>query len=277
KREVGADAFLKANPTWDGRGVVIAVWDTGVDPAAAGLAVTTTGERKIVDILDASGSGDVVTTTQRKPDADGQLLGLSGRKLTLPEGIKNPAGDYRLGLKPASELFYTEVLKRLNDRRAQARAAVLSRTQAERAALPEAAALKAIRAKAPADRTRAERDVAARAAALDALEDPKAMIDPGALYDCVLWQDGTDWRVVIDTDEDGDLRDEKVLRPFAGLRRRRSAVGRHGGRRARHARRFDRGGALAQGPGPRRHRARCTDSLDQDRRYPCGRELLQHQ
>lgn len=214
KREVGADAFLKANPTWDGRGVVIAVWDTGVDPAAAGLAITTMGERKIVDILDASGSGDVVTTTKRKPDADGQLLGLSGRKLTLPEGVKNPAGDYRLGLKPASELFYTEVLKRLNDRRAQARAAVLSRTQAERAALPEAAALKAIRVKAPIDRTRAERDVAARAAALDALEDPKAMIDPGALYDCVLWQDGTDWRVVIDTDEDGDLRDEKVLRPF---------------------------------------------------------------
>ena len=104
KREVGADAFLKANPTWDGRGVVIAVWDTGVDPAAAGLAVTTTGERKIVDILDASGSGDVVTTTKRKPDADGQLLGLSGRKLTLPEGIKNPAGDYRLGgLCPGTE------------------------------------------------------------------------------------------------------------------------------------------------------------------------------
>ena len=214
KREVGADVFLKQHPTWDGRGVVIAVWDTGVDPAAAGLAVTTTGERKIVDLLDASGSGDVVTTTKRKLDAGGKLVGLSGRKLTLPEGVKNPTGEYRLGLKPASELFYTEVLKRLNDRRANERAAVLSRSQAERAASPEAAALKAIRAKAPGDRMRAERDVAARAAALDALEDPKATIDPGALYDCVVWQDGTDWRVVIDTDEDGDLRDEKVLRPF---------------------------------------------------------------
>ncbi len=214
KREVGADAFLKEHPTWDGRGVVIAVWDTGVDPAAAGLAVTTTGERKIVDILDASGSGDVVTTTKRKPEAGGQLLGLSGRKLTLPDGVKNPSGEYRLGLKPASELFYTEVLKRVTDLRAAARTAAASLRQAERAASPEAAALKTILAKAPGDRTRAERDQAARAAALDALEEGKAAVDSGALYDCVLWQDGTDWRVAIDTDEDGDLRDEKALRPF---------------------------------------------------------------
>jgi len=214
KREVGADTFLKEHPTWDGRGVVIAVWDTGVDPAAAGLSVTTTGERKIVDIIDASGSGDVVTTTKRKPEAGGQLLGLTGRKLTLPDGVKNPSGEYRLGLKPASELFYGEVLKRLNDHRAAGRAAAVTLRQAQRAAAPEAAALKAIRAKAPADRTRVERDLAARAAALDGLEDGKSTADSGALYDCVLWQDGTDWRVVIDTDEDGDLRNEKALRPF---------------------------------------------------------------
>lgn len=214
KREVGADVFLQEHPTWDGRGVVIAVWDTGVDPAGAGLAVTTTGERKIVDILDASGSGDVVTTTKRKPDAGGELRGLSGRKLTLPEGINNPSGEYRLGLKPAAELFYAEVLKRVTDRRAAAHSAAVSLRQAERAAAPEGAARKTILAKAPGDRTRAERDQVARATALAALEDAKAAVDSGAIYDCVLWQDGTEWRVVIDTDEDGDLRNEKVLRPF---------------------------------------------------------------
>ena len=36
KREVAADVFLKANPNWDGRGVVIGIFDTGVDPAVAG-------------------------------------------------------------------------------------------------------------------------------------------------------------------------------------------------------------------------------------------------
>ena len=214
KREVAADTFLKAHPSWDGRGVTIAIFDTGVDPAAAGLAVTTTGERKIVDIVDASGSGDVDTTTRRKPTADGTLKGLTGRSLTLPAGVKNPSGEFHLGLKPAAELFYGDVLKRITDRRAAERAAAASRHRAERARAAEAAALKAAKAKAADDRTRPERDLVARHAALTALEDGKAADDAGAVYDCVVWNDGTDWRVVVDTDGDGDLRDEKTLRPF---------------------------------------------------------------
>ena len=131
KREVAADAFLRSLPTADGRGVVIAVFDTGVDPAAAGLAVTSTGERKLVDILDASGSGDVVTSTLRRPEADGGLKGLSGRRLTLPDGLVNPKGEFRLGLKPAAELFPAAVLKRLSDLRAGERAAAASRSQSK--------------------------------------------------------------------------------------------------------------------------------------------------
>jgi tripeptidyl-peptidase-2 len=214
KREVAADAFLRALPTADGRGVVIAVFDTGVDPAAAGLAVTSTGERKLVDILDASGSGDVVTSTLRRPEADGGLKGLSGRRLTLPEGLVNPKGEFRLGLKPAAELFPAAVLKRLSDLRAGERAAAASRSQAARDRGPDAAARRAAQARAPEDRTRAERDLLARAEALEALENTKPADETLALHDCLVWHDGEQWRVVVDTDEDGDLRDERVLRPF---------------------------------------------------------------
>ena len=214
KREVAADVFLKANPTWDGRGVVIGIFDTGVDPAAAGLATTSTGERKIIDILDASGSGDVDTSTRRKADASGKLIGLSGRTLILPSGLANPTGEFRLGLKSAHELLYDTVLKRVIERRAAQRAAAASLRLAARDRSDEAAKLKAARAKAPDERSRAERDLIARDAALTALEEDKTSDTTGPIYDCIVWNDGKSWRVIVDTDEDGDLRNEKILRPY---------------------------------------------------------------
>ncbi len=46
---IGARDFVKAHPEWDGRGVLIAVCDSGVDLGLPGLTVTSDGRPKILD------------------------------------------------------------------------------------------------------------------------------------------------------------------------------------------------------------------------------------
>lgn len=46
------------------------------------IQVTPDGERKIVDLIDCSGSGDVDTSVTRTAN-DGKILGLSGRQLRV--------------------------------------------------------------------------------------------------------------------------------------------------------------------------------------------------
>ncbi|MEM7393997.1 MAG: S8 family serine peptidase, partial [Verrucomicrobiota bacterium] len=68
--------------------------------------------------------------------------------------------------------------------------------------------------KAKDDLTRAEKETIAREELLEALEKKFTTTDPGPVFDCVVWFDEEHYNVLIDTDEDGDLTDEKILRPF---------------------------------------------------------------
>lgn len=52
--------------------------DSGVDPAAAGLQVTSDGKPKILDIIDCTGSGDIDTSKVVKADSNGFIAGASG-------------------------------------------------------------------------------------------------------------------------------------------------------------------------------------------------------
>jgi subtilisin family serine protease len=77
---IGADQFLAEQPESDGRGVVIAVLDTGVAAGLPGLAGTPQAAPKILDLRDFSGQGDVaLEPALRDEDAEGPgLHGIDG-------------------------------------------------------------------------------------------------------------------------------------------------------------------------------------------------------
>jgi tripeptidyl-peptidase-2 len=72
----GVAQFRAAHPGYDGRGVLIAILDSGVDPGVLGLAATTAGTPKILDLRDFSGEGDVPLVPVTADDAG--RIGLPG-------------------------------------------------------------------------------------------------------------------------------------------------------------------------------------------------------
>ncbi len=75
---IGAYDFIKSNPTFDGRGVVIIIVDTGVDMGVPGLLKTSTGKIKVIDARDFSGQGDVPLTRARIDSSNDTLIFRAG-------------------------------------------------------------------------------------------------------------------------------------------------------------------------------------------------------
>ena len=83
---------------------------------------TTTGERKILDLVDTTGSGDVDTSTivrceeKEGDDRRAVIKGKSGHSLTIPDDWENPSGEWHVGIKAAFELFPGSLRSRLQVR-----------------------------------------------------------------------------------------------------------------------------------------------------------------
>ncbi|RMH05149.1 MAG: hypothetical protein D6702_01205, partial [Planctomycetota bacterium] len=194
KRDLGVDRFLAEFPDYDGRGVRVAVLDTGIDPGHPFLQRTPDGRRKIVDWYDATTDGRVDTSLRAEP-VDGALIGLSGRRLVL--GGRAGADEYRLGRIDAdflpAELRHRILAERKEEwekgRREWQEAKVRRQHDFGDA---EPANLR-------------QQEIAARW---------QEFRDPGPVWDLVALRRGEEWRVVIDADEDGDLDEERELRSF---------------------------------------------------------------
>uniref|UniRef100_A0A2P2I7P3 Tripeptidyl-peptidase 2 n=1 Tax=Hirondellea gigas TaxID=1518452 RepID=A0A2P2I7P3_9CRUS len=113
RKETGIVSFLNQYPKYDGSGVIIAIFDSGVDPAASGLQSIGDGVVKVIDRLDASGAGDVDTSTLGRLSADGTLTSITGKTLHVPSNWTNPTGEYHIGVKTAYSLYPTKLKDRI--------------------------------------------------------------------------------------------------------------------------------------------------------------------
>lgn len=100
--EMGARSFIKENPTYDGRGIKVAILDTGVEVDHPMLSLTTEGTRKITDFEDFSGEGRV--TLSPVTVAEGKItVGESNYRVAGIEGT-----DFKFGIFEGSSLSYSE-------------------------------------------------------------------------------------------------------------------------------------------------------------------------
>src|SRR6266511_1947576 len=101
-KSTGVDQFRQRHPTYDGRGVLVGILDTGVDPGADGLITNSAGAPKIVELRDFSREGWVALSPVT-PSGDG-TVSVGGRKLS---------GAGRIGRLTSATTWYAGILREL--------------------------------------------------------------------------------------------------------------------------------------------------------------------
>lgn len=215
KKETGVTNFLAKNPSYDGRNVTIAIFDSGVDPGAPGLKVTSEGKPKVIARYDCSGAGDVDTSTIATLEGN-EIKGLSGRTLVIPSTWKNPTGKFHIGIKNAFELYTKNVQKRIEEEKKEKEWDPIHKPLLSKAFM-EQQNFNNENDSSKVTLTRSQKlkkdDLDSTVEALQNLEKKYKFISP--VYDCVVFHDGVQWLACLDTSETGNLASCKLMGEFS--------------------------------------------------------------
>ena len=194
KRDLGVEQFLVNHPDYDGRGIRVAVLDTGIDPGHPFLRSTPSGARKIVDWYDATTDGWI--PLRRAGEAEnGTLLGLSGRQLDIGKWDA-PGREFRIG-RIDSDWLPGDLSSRIGEERKQM-------WEERKTTYRES-------------RRRVESrggEIAETPLAQETARGYEEFRHYGPVYDVVVFRENGDWRLLIDNDEDGDVGEEPLLNSF---------------------------------------------------------------
>ncbi|EDW01702.1 GH21590 [Drosophila grimshawi] len=215
KVETGVLNFLQKYPDYDGRDVTIAIFDSGVDPRATGLATLCDGKTvKVIERFDCSGCGDVDMTKKVTPSEKGTFKGLSGRTLQLSAELLALNTDkdraVRVGLKSFNDLVPAKVRDNIV---AQAKLKnwdkphKIATANASRKIVEFESQNPGDGQKLPWDKKIIKANLDFELEMLNTYE--KVYNDVKTTFDCVLFPTDNGWLAIIDNTEQGDL--EKAL------------------------------------------------------------------
>ena len=202
KEETQCASFVSSHPLFDGRGTLIAIFDTGTDIHAPGLLTTTEGKPKLIEAVDCSGSGDVDVSSRVTATDGGEVQLQSGRKV---RGLPAKGGEYYVGLKRAYELFPEPLVNRLK------KARKLKWEDAQRQL--ETALHRQIQAAEDGSKERADLELRYN----EIRQMAKAYDDHGPVLDVVmLEEEGGQWAaVIVDEDEEGRTKQSRALHNYS--------------------------------------------------------------
>lgn len=211
KQETGALDFIRDYPQYDGRGTIVAILDTGCDPGANGLQTTTEGRPKFIDIVDATGSGDIdCTSYSNEPSNDNTfnvytIKGLSGRTLQLNDGWVNEnihaQKKFKLGFIRAYDFFPSSLKNRLESKRSKKYEKRFNQCLAElRSKIAiQTKELNTNKKLNIAEKKELKLEIEDNQLLLEQLNKEKDSKSGGPIFDCLLWNNGKQWMAVLDT------------------------------------------------------------------------------